>query len=279
MSYLYAYYENNKIRMLADTKVTFSENKEDILRKILKNEIDYNNLVKFGVIKNVIINKSICIGSAGELEHFNELLKHIETNKDYDIDSIKNKALDINTKYNDATDFIIAYIGVMNKRIYLIHNYKILIKDSCWIGDKITNSLFEKYKKEPKTSCSYAFERAIHNSKENSVGGFAIQCCEINGEFKYPEIMSSSIERKQTLLPNQSLVLFDSVQNGGFTHYYFESGDIVTIYIYQMKSGIRYIPCVNDEKYNYLRFPKVYHMSDVEFKREFELTPPTIRIC
>lgn len=278
MSYLYAYYEKNKIQMFADTKVTFSENEKDILKKRLKNEVDYNNLVKFGIIKNVIINKNICIGSAGKLEHFNELLKYIETNKDYNIDSIKNKALDINIKYNDTTDFIIAYVGVNKKRIYLIHDNKLLIKDSCWIGDDVTNSLFEKYNKESDTSCSNAFECAIIDSKENSVGGFAIQCCETNGEFRYPEMMKSSVERKQILLPNQPMILFDSIQNGGFTHYYFESSDIVSVYIYQMKSGVRYIPCIDDEKYSFLRIPKVYHMGDVEFQREFKLTPPTMRI-
>lgn len=284
MSYLYASNKNNKIYMFSDTRVTFSDKEQDILFNILKkNSEDFENLKKLGIIKNVIINNNICIGSAGVLERFNELLKYIESNRIYDIESIKKKALEINIKYSGDTDFIIAFTSTTNKELYLVKDGQIILTDSCWIGSADTNRLFEQYKKiseniEEKKIDEDSFKKAIDDPRDEVVGGFFIKCYEKNGEFYYPEMLTSFAEKEHTIQPNGSILLFDSIANGGYSCYFYESKDVFSIYIYQMNRGIRYCPCIEDEQYNYLRFPKTYNLNEEEFIKNFNIVIPSIRI-
>ena len=284
MSYLYASNKNNNMYIFSDTKVTFSDKEEDILFNVLKKKTDdFENLKKFGIVKNVIINKNICIGSAGILEHFNELLKYIESNEIYDIENIKSKALEINIKYGRDTDFIIAFTSITDNKLYLVNEGKILLVDSCWIGSEDTNKLFEKYKKEfgtteDKSTYTEAFKKAIEDPNDDVVGGLFIECYGRNGEFHYPEKMTSFVEREHTVTNNGSIILFDSVANGGYTSYFYESKDLVSLYIYQMNRGIRYCPTIQDRQYDHLRFPNVYNLNEEQFIKKYNLTEPSIRI-
>lgn len=114
MSFLYAGNYNNRIYVLADTKVSFSSEAEKNMfcNTILKrSQEEFDKLRMFGIIKNVIINSNTCIGFAGQLKDFNKLLKIIESQNINDIDIIKNIAKKINIESSGKTDFIIAYIG------------------------------------------------------------------------------------------------------------------------------------------------------------------------
>ena len=79
MSYIYAHKTENSIKILSDTKVTINSNDLSRLKKRFS-EKEYNNFLKYGFIKTVIYKPNITISSAGEVEHFNELLSFLYQN-------------------------------------------------------------------------------------------------------------------------------------------------------------------------------------------------------
>ena len=141
---------------------------------------------------------------------------------------------------------------------------------------------FENLKKfgttEDKSTYTEAFKKAIEDPNDDVVGGLFIECYGRNGEFHYPEKMTSFVEMEHTVTNNGSIILFDSVANGGYTSYFYESKDLVSLYIYQMNRGIRYCPTIQDRQYDHLRFPNVYNLNEEQFIKKYNLTEPSIRI-
>lgn len=305
MSFLYAGNYNNKIYMFSDTKVSFSSitEQEIFFSRVLNNSEEKLNILKnFGIIKSVIINNNICIGFAGRLNDFNKLLGFIEEQNIIDLDAIKNKAKEINNNSNNLTDFIIASANKTKKELYLVQNGNVFFTESCSIGSPETKQEFERYKCELEIRLKFknehqkvnnnievlkrdsqridseAFRNAIKTTSDDDVGGFMIRCLEKDGYFYYPEYLESNVEKEYRLESNSSEVpLFDTVENGGYMYQFFESNDIVSLYINQMKRGIRYDSCLEDIEYRYLKFPIVYNLSEDEFIKKFNIIPPSIR--
>ena len=106
MSLIYAYKINKNVRILSDTKVCVNPNQQLQLELALARE-EYNNIIKYGMIKTIIYRYNITISSAGHLEVFNECLKTLEKRSVNDIQDILNTILAIHKFYHNNTDFII----------------------------------------------------------------------------------------------------------------------------------------------------------------------------
>lgn len=140
MSFIFARKYLDKINVLADNKVTVDPKDESFLIKNIGTEA-YRKIKSLGIIKNVIINQNICVCSAGVLEDYNDLLKYIDNGKNISYEDICNKALEINVKTNNRTDFIVCTVE-NEMKIVQIKNYKKEETESAWIGSK---DCFEKF--------------------------------------------------------------------------------------------------------------------------------------
>ena len=284
MSFLYAGNYNNKIYMFSDTKVSFSSitEQEIFFSRVLNNSEEKLNILKnFGIIKSVIINNNICIGFAGRLNDFNKLLGFIEEQNIIDLDAIKNKAKEINNNSNNLTDFIIASANKTKKELYLVQNGNVFFTESCSIGSPETKQEFERYKCELEIRLKFKNE---HQKVNNNIEVLKRDSQRIDSEAFRNAIKTTSdddvsnVEKEYRLESNSSEVpLFDTVENGGYMYQFFESNDIVSLYINQMKRGIRYDSCLEDIEYRYLKFPIVYNLSEDEFIKKFNIIPPSIR--
>ena len=76
MSFLFARKTEEYFYILSDTKINCSEIKENLQKRIGSKKEKL--LENYGIIKNVIINSNLCIGCAGIIEYFNELLEYVE---------------------------------------------------------------------------------------------------------------------------------------------------------------------------------------------------------
>ena len=284
MSFIYAKNINNKLYILADSKLSVSSKDEAMLIKAIGSE-NYNNIKSLGIIKNVIINNNICIASAGILEDYNELLLKVDENSFIEEKKICSIALDIHLKNNQRTDFIIAKADSKCPVLYEIKNGKISETATSWIGSytcfsafqsirnnpefiqKLTEYMDDKMKNEygEEKIDSHAFEQVVNLKIDNSVGGSVIECKMHNGKFRYNECLTTCTEKPHALLPGGIVKLYDNVSDGGYTCHVYQSSDYYKMYILQLKKGIIFEPHINDKNYNHLRLPKIYDLNEDEF--------------
>lgn len=272
MSFLFARKTDEFFYILADTKINCSEIKENIQRRIGKDK--ENLLENYGIIKNVIINKNLCIGCAGVIEYFNTLLEYIEKNNIKDIECIKIKAFEIHRKYNAKTDFIIAYANNSTKKLFLIKDNKMEETDSCWIGIQKCFNVFQtirhdenfrksnydtEFSKDFNEMCNdkKSFEKVLKlNISPDDVGKYYIDCTYTKEGFHYMERSEFYAPSKQILEQNELINFYDTIENGGCSYITYCENNIYSIYYVQIKTKIIYEPYLIEEGYNYLRFPK-----------------------
>lgn len=284
MSFIYARNLKNKVYVFADSKLSVTPKDEAQLIKILGKK-SYINIRTLGVIKNVIIDEKICIASAGVLEDFNAILKKIDLNKNYDVHEICKYALDIHLKKDMRTDFIIALSDCNNSKLFEIKNGEVNEVQSSWLGSyecfkkfqiikhddevvgKLTGYMDEEMKAEfsEETIDSYAFKETVNAKIDETVGGYIIECFGKNGEFRYNEQISTYTEKAHPVSSDGIVKIYDNVFDGGYTYHVFQSKTNYMIYISQLEKGIIYEPHIEDKNYDYLRFPKLYNVSEQEF--------------
>ena len=274
MSFLYARKTGEHLYILADTKVNYNENRDMLLHKLTESEIVL--LDNYGIIKNVIVNKDLCIGSAGLIEHFNELLEYIEENDIKDVENIKGKALEINNKYDFQTDFIIAYVKDLERHLFLIKNNKIEETNSCWIGLHKCFETFQKTRNNEEFVKKYydndfsndfnkmyidkkCFENLIQsNISLDYVGKYCVNCSYTDKGFYYMGKSESYVPREHILESNRAVVnFFDTAENGGCTYITYCENNMFSIYYAQIKKKIIFEPYLKTKGYNHIRFPRI----------------------
>lgn len=284
MSFVVAKKYKNKIKVMADNKLFVNPNDEQMLINEIGNK-NYKDICCLGIIKNVIINKNICICFAGVLEDFNIILKKIDNNKIYDLHSICSIALEINIQKSNRTDFIIC--SATDNVIYEIKNNKIKIVDSSWIG---VHKCFEKYQKlrlsseirkycenvcellpedekndliEEMIDCE-SFKGVLNSTIDETVGNIVVECNVVDDEFLYKSYYSATISKPKELETNSSLINFDdSVFDGGYSFYVDESNSNYKMYIYQIECLVEYCAHLNNENYSHLRLPKIIYENEM----------------
>ena len=305
MSFIYARNLKNKIYVFSDSKLSISPEDKDRLIKTIGKE-NYNNVMSLGVIKNVIINKNICVASAWILEDFNKLLEMIDNNKLFKIEEICLEALKIHCDKNGRTDFIVALSDTTDSKLYEIKNGSIEEVQTSWLGiyecfknfqrlkeiekenSHLSDSDIEQLKKEyacfnrtfnPEQSFeSIAFQKTVNSNIDNSVGGYVVECIGECGIFQYNELFSTHVEREQIVLPGNNVKIHDSVFDGGYSYHVYQSNNNYKVYILQLGKGIIYEPNIKDRSYNHLRMPNIYNMSESEFINKAEINEISVSL-
>lgn len=287
MSLIYAHKTSLGIRILSDSKLTIEPDDKYILKSVLKPE-EYNNIIRYGIIKTVIYKPTITISFAGVLEHFNELLECLKSNNINDEIEVLKYATSIHNKHNRDVDFIIT----TDKDIYEIKNGKYEKVDFCWIGDKAAFSKFQEHRSNfvfDEKSCSpedfmkeeinafkeidtnkYAFQKVRDTDNIETVGGFLVICAKSNYENCEYEFLSrlgsfSGFDSKQTLNPGDKVTFYHKIYDGGFQYHILDSKSNFLIYLNQIKLGIVYKDGYSDNKYNNLSLPFLVRCSYEEF--------------
>ena len=284
LSFLFARKTNNYLYILADTKINYSEISDQLLNKIG----DTANLInKYGIIKNVIINRNLCVGAAGIVEHFNELLAYIENRGSSTLSEIVNKALDINNKYNQDTDFIIAFADNKNKGLYLVKDGTLNDVDSCWIGVKDCFRAFQSMRldenikdvyydndlsEEDNMFCfdKFCFSNVLNkNIDTDSVGKNMVNCYYGKDGFTYSNEYFFETFKRQTLLPGEGVIFGNSIEYGdGIIVSNFVNGCYAICYP-QLHKSIIYEPYLDIEGFDRIRIPRLIDCGDTcEFGKE-----------
>lgn len=274
MSFIYAHKFENKIKILSDTKPTIEDKEISRLEKRFTNK-ECKLFLKYGFVKTVIYKPNITISSAGDVEHFNELLEILYNNDIDDIKIILNKALNINFRYNGDTDFIIT----TEKDIYEIKGKGIRKVIYSWIGDESAYIKFKEYqdnnvpkeiyyteevseniRKNDMEMCFIedAFKSLIDNEKVKTVGGFVVRCIydKEKYEFLAPYVSTSCA---QQIVKSGEKVKFDtSIDKGGFTFIPLENCEYYSAYLRQIDKYIVYRPGYTDDNYSYISMPHIY---------------------
>ena len=275
MSFIYARNLKNKIYVFSDSKLSISPEDKDRLIKIIGKE-NYNNVMSLGVIKNVIINKNICVASAGILEDFNRLLEIIDNNKLFKIEEICLEALKIHCDKNGRTDFIVALSDTTDSKLYEIKNGSIDEVQTSWLGIyecfknfqrlkeiekeniRLSDSDIEQLKKDRTFNLeqrfeSIAFQKTVNSNIDDSVGGYVVECIGESGSFQYTELFSTHVEKEQIVLPGNNVKIYDNVFDGGYSYCVYQSNNNYKMYILQLGKGIIYEPNIKDRSSTSLR--------------------------
>ena len=192
MSFIYAYKSKGTIFVLSDTKPT-TDNEDMLKMEKVFSKAEYYNLKKYGFIKTIIYKPNITISSAGNVEHFNELLMKLYENNLEDAKAITSIAFDVNCKYDGDADFIVT----TENDIYEVTEKGVKNVSSSWIGDEDAFSEFMEYQRNiipdeiyyqeevseeeseadrKSTLISKAFNSLIDNPRIETVGGFVVRC-------------------------------------------------------------------------------------------------------
>ena len=141
MSFIYAHKFGNTIKIMSDTKPTIANNEILKLEKRFTKK-EYNDFIKYGFIKTIIYRPNITISSAGNVEHFNEFIKHLYNKNIDDVKTITREAFNLNLKYDGDTDFIIT----TENDIYEVTENGVKKVLSSWIGDEDAFVAFNNFK-------------------------------------------------------------------------------------------------------------------------------------
>lgn len=299
MSLIYAHKTYFGIRVLSDTKPSVHPDDLDRLKNRFTVE-EYNNFMKYGVVKTVIYKPNITISSAGMLEHFNKLLEYLETNNIIEVEDILKAATDIHNRYNKDTDFVIT----TERDIYEIKNGKYEKVEFSWIGDIDAFSKFQEQKLQyvvddrrysadfPKEDIESlkeqdriddAFQKVIDNKNIDSVGGFITICAISNRDNSEYEFLSkigifSGYDSKQILNQGDNIIFFHKVYDGGFQYQVLDSRSNFLIYLGQIKIGIVYKKGYSDNEYKNLSLPFLVRCSFDEFIDKYSNVKQSIKI-
>lgn len=290
MSLIYAHKTYFGIRVLSDTKPSVHPDDLDRLKNRFTVE-EYNNFMKYGVVKTVIYKPNITISSAGMLEHFNKLLEYLETNNIIEVEDILKAATDIHNRYNKDIDFVIT----TEHDIYEIKNGKYEKVEFSWIGDIDAFSKFQEQKLQyvvddrrysadfPKEDIEalkeqdkidFAFQKVIDDETIDSVGGILVICYTVKSDnyeywFESKYATFSGFNYKQILKPGDGIIFSHEISDGGFEYFILESKTNFSIYFNQVKLGIAYDKGYSDSEYCNLMLPHPIYCEYEEFANKY----------
>lgn len=290
MSLIICRKENNSLLIVSDTKLTYPT--DQFPGKQTGHPSD-------GVIKTVIVNPTLCVSFAGDIEPADEGIKQIQSN-----DDLTRVLKILRDKSNgNRTDFIVC-TSKPEIKIYEIKDTVCREVQSSWIGSFNAFNRFQGYynnqiqekksgpssfiKIEPVISkgdsslgkVSSAFDKVIDDSSVPEVDGFKVTVIVEDGTFRYRGYIHNYmglIELKidPKMLGKQIPLGHGNAGDGSFMVNFFRSNsnhNNVAIHILQGDLGIVYSRTDNG-----LLRPKIYPMDEVDFvdftKEKYDLGP------
>lgn len=273
MSFCYARIEGNELFIAADMK--FTTDNIDMTRRHFGDIAD--NMKKYGIIKNIIINDNICIAFAGNnILLANELLSKIDWNSS-DMDLIISEANVIHQNATDTNDieFIIAYADCNIKKLIQIKGGMTKELDECYIGSK---EVYEAMINKPVEDISEdeseieedlllrikledRFKEVLKENVDDTVGedSVFVRYCKKENKFKYNERYETNTGLKPQTVPLGEAICFDvSAADGGCTTtFYGDEKNAIHKYFKQIDKNICYYRgYIKDGKCCYLYLPR-----------------------
>ncbi|WP_233899346.1 hypothetical protein [Tenacibaculum piscium] len=213
------------IRIDSDSRITDP--------KIVSNK----NSVFSGLLKTIILNPSISVSYAGDVEIAQKAIEKLYNLEKFEINKIKSLLLKLNIESGNETDFLIASLE-NQPLLYKISNGKIEPSNSFhWIGDITAFNLFQKEfipnikNIEANHICSVhsdAFNKVIESDKIESVGGFHITVhrTKFGLEYLFKMKIISGQSTSMTLRNNEfKSIPFGNAQTGAFSYSYLKSNN------------------------------------------------------
>ncbi|WP_046759360.1 hypothetical protein [Kordia jejudonensis] len=194
-----------------------------------------NNIFS-GLLKTIILNPKISVSYAGGVDTAQKAIEALYKLEKFEINKVKNLLLEIHSKNDCETDFLIASLE-NQPLLYKISNNKINISNSFqWIGDIKGFNLFQKEffpnlkSQDPKhisTVHSNAFKKVIESDQIESVGGFHITAHRTKFGIEYLFKMSLNMGRSETITMKQgaNTIPWGNAGTGTFSSSYLKSNN------------------------------------------------------
>lgn len=271
MSFVYAEKETmyltnqtlKSINIFSETKIGFKG-----AAKLNWPEEESREILKYGMIKSIIISPTCCLSFAGNnVLELQKLFKKIRQYQHFDINQLLNDALNLHLSLGrDELEMIICYVDESNDlHITCIKEGKIQRDcQNAWIGSRLA---FEKLQElrcqapQRFSTTEFIFQDALSNCKDDSVGliPIVVRYSPQKG-FIYPARCVSSLDRATFVPAGTSIPFSGTACDGGFTVFFaesqtqvridFEQGDFTLLYTPKIKSNDD--TCLNDLRAEFL---------------------------
>lgn len=204
---------------------------------------------QYGLIKSMIVEPKCCISFAGNnIAHAHCFLSQLYDMKQVEVDNLLELALDTHLSApKNEIEFIICFADEDNNTEIVCVKEGAMQRDcfSAWIGSYDAFRCMQEYLLMSSTypnSISAAFDYAIGNCGDPSVGGFSIGISfdKAIKQFVYQAKLLSVYERPQNIAPNSLLKIGGSAEEGAYTAIYHETSEEVQIEIPQADITILY---------------------------------------
>lgn len=264
VSFVYAQKIKNSIAILADTKITFCQ----VDSKTLFSQKSTKNIRQFGMIKNIIISRNLCVSYAGNnIILANNLLNKIDH---ISLSELLNMALETNRlDPKNGAEFIICYADNKRQHIFQVKNGECKDVPLAWIGNSdafryfrgVRTGAFSSTVKSnnpfgveiffgtsPKSEVEKeyqavfdAFHKTVFDCEVDDVGGFVIPILfdTERNQFIYKGYIKDYCVMQRSPF-GTSLQMCQGPETGAYSILFYESPTIVGVYIPQNQWGIIY---------------------------------------
>lgn len=211
----------------------------------------YTRMMRYGIVKSVIVNPKCCISFAGnDIKYAHDLLEYAFSTEMPQEDDLWSQALQICVSApRDAVEFIICTVDDDDSvHITCVKDGDILYDcPQAWIGSRDVYEKLrqqhspDKPKYEQNTSRSM-FGNAIKAANDESVGGFIIEVRYDweSSSFVYSEWYETNFESSQLVAPGETIKVWGNAQEGGYAVHCYKSPESVVLDIEQGDFSIIY---------------------------------------
>lgn len=196
----------------------------------------FNLILRYGIVKTVIVGPKCCISFAGnDISYAHKLLEYVYSANESTKDTICEKAFALHTEApTDAVEFIICTADDDNDTSITCIKEGKMYSDCqmAWIGSPLAyKALMENRASSEHRISAIDIDNALHACGDDSVGGFITRVMYDTNEkvFLYGERLESHVEREQIIGIGEAIDLFHTAEDGGFTVHFRESQTDVVI--------------------------------------------------
>ena len=192
-------------------------------------------VLEYGLCKIAIPYSSLCVAFAGNhLWYVHKLFSWMADNSPFEVQEFIERAYELHlaAESRDDIEFIICDTeSSKTGRITCIKNGRVLDDQvNAWIGSPLTFCELQKMRidaleggRSESPGTLSLFSNAVSSSADDSVGGFTIDVALLDGEFHYNDYLYTQVYKPRLVHPGESVQLFDTKEDGGYTIEAFEA--------------------------------------------------------